>query len=358
MNNSASRLSLVAACAGCAFGAHAFAEEPILATDAPIRARITGYVYVNARTGERTITSTPLVTRSEMIPRFINDDVVSNGNYFWTLDNPALSFPTTVGGGQRIGGEAADWGDIAFDSSIDAFAFQYATNLHGPAKTIPGLSATMWWHDCDDGFGDDDAVPIQAITIDDLRGEDPTLISGHFAGWMYTVDLAGSGLEFEIGNTDGPDPSGCDSDGDAKADFGWSYTFQQEHALALGSIGPFLVLPQEPSVEDAFDLYKNPSGGAHDLYAATLFFGGWPAAPFASFYMGLYGSNPRDCGPADFNADTTVDVLDFLDFINDFGLCENQPAPCGTIANADLGGDTIVDILDFLDFMDVFGACE
>lgn len=58
--------------------------------------------------------------------------------------------------------------------------------------------------------------------------------------------------------------------------------------------------------------------------------------------------------PADINGDTVTDVLDFLDFINSFGECANQPAPCGT-PDGDVNGDTVVDVLDFLDFLDLFG---
>ncbi len=58
--------------------------------------------------------------------------------------------------------------------------------------------------------------------------------------------------------------------------------------------------------------------------------------------------------PGDVNGDTVTDVLDFLDFINSFSECVNQPAPCGT-PDADINGDTLVDVLDFLDFLDVFG---
>jgi choice-of-anchor B domain-containing protein len=59
--------------------------------------------------------------------------------------------------------------------------------------------------------------------------------------------------------------------------------------------------------------------------------------------------------PADYNQDGDDDVLDFLDFFDDFGQCENQPAPCGTIADADVNADTSVDVLDFLDYLDAFG---
>ena len=63
-----------------------------------------------------------------------------------------------------------------------------------------------------------------------------------------------------------------------------------------------------------------------------------------------------DC-PADVTNDGSVDVLDFLDFIDSFGACENQPGPCagGSGVNADFNADTSVDVLDFLDFFDRFG---
>lgn len=63
-----------------------------------------------------------------------------------------------------------------------------------------------------------------------------------------------------------------------------------------------------------------------------------------------------DC-PSDVNGDGESDVLDFLDFFDAFGTCENQPAPCGVgPVNADFNGDTFVDVLDFLDFFDAFGT--
>jgi len=62
--------------------------------------------------------------------------------------------------------------------------------------------------------------------------------------------------------------------------------------------------------------------------------------------------------PSDVNGDTESDILDFLDFIDSFGTCENQPAPCAGSSGieADFNGDTSVDILDFLDFFDAFGT--
>jgi len=74
---------------------------------------------------------------------------------------------------------------------------------------------------------------------------------------------------------------------------------------------------------------------------------GWINFDAASNFVGL------KC-VADYNDDGLDDILDFLDFIDDFSSCEQQPAPCGAIFNSDLNGDTFVDILDFLDFMDAF----
>jgi endonuclease/exonuclease/phosphatase family metal-dependent hydrolase len=61
--------------------------------------------------------------------------------------------------------------------------------------------------------------------------------------------------------------------------------------------------------------------------------------------------------PSDVNGDGESDVLDFLDYMDAFGTCENQPAPCGVgPVDADFNGDTSVDVLDFLDFFDAFGT--
>ncbi len=61
--------------------------------------------------------------------------------------------------------------------------------------------------------------------------------------------------------------------------------------------------------------------------------------------------------PADYNrAGDEGDVIDFLDFLNDFGTCVGEPLPCGDLGDPDVNGDTIVDVLDFLDFLDAFGT--
>ncbi|QYK49335.1 MAG: hypothetical protein KF838_05645 [Phycisphaeraceae bacterium] len=59
--------------------------------------------------------------------------------------------------------------------------------------------------------------------------------------------------------------------------------------------------------------------------------------------------------PADLNADGQIDIIDFLDFMDAFSFCENQPAPCSDL-NLDLDGSGTIDILDFLRFFQLFGG--
>lgn len=57
---------------------------------------------------------------------------------------------------------------------------------------------------------------------------------------------------------------------------------------------------------------------------------------------------------ADYNGDLQGDIADLLDFLDDFGMCMNQPMPCGVLGNLDIAPDGFVDILDLLDFLEYF----
>jgi probable HAF family extracellular repeat protein len=59
--------------------------------------------------------------------------------------------------------------------------------------------------------------------------------------------------------------------------------------------------------------------------------------------------------PADYDGDYFLQVTDFLDFLDDFGACNQEPAPCGQYGNPDVNHDGVIDVLDFLDYMDAFG---
>lgn len=345
-------------------------EEPLPSTYA-------GHVYINMRTGERIVTpaNEPGGShRSVLEPLFINEDTLSNGNLFFGLDTPT-----------RRNAEMLSWGDLPFDSRVDAFKFSYATNIAPDSEPqVMGLDAVLWWFDCEHNAHPISFVPLYCITIEDLNG---TPDVGFFGSWIYTIDLSGSGLEFEIGDTDGSytgasgvPSTGCDkddTDGSPLADFSWSYQFRQNQAGPLGIIGPSLALPDNHSalgeddmtptggdgmsrgIPDRFALYFNPNGGTREqLVSYGMFFGGWPSGTYGSTYTGLYANSGPDCSIANYNNDAGVDILDFLDFFSDFGPCENQPAPCGTVSDADLTGDTIVDILDFLEFFEYFGVCS
>jgi hypothetical protein len=394
---SISRSLVLLTSAGLATAAHAqpHAEHRELA-DAPRPAVLVGHVYINVSTGERTVTRTSPATRSMDI--FENQDIESNGSQYWAMDNPTLTFPTSVGGGPRVGGLATDWGDIAFDTHIDSVRFAYATMV-GSGESVPGYTISINFHDCDNGFNDVSAVPAWRMEFHDISGWDPTLPTDVAAAWIYTIDLENSMLDFELGDTDlrcdcdcecgiVPTGGGCDkddTDGNPKNDFGWGYLFDQSGTgLPLALCGPMLVLPASADiieddhnptgasgnadgVADAFDFYKGYNTlplpwGSRDRgpYVTSYWNGGWPANPYASFYLGLSNNASVNCAPSDYNADGFVDILDFLDFTDDFGACENQPTPCTSTGNdPDIyNPDGFIDIIDFLNFFDLFGQCD
>lgn len=69
-----------------------------------------------------------------------------------------------------------------------------------------------------------------------------------------------------------------------------------------------------------------------------------------------FDENATPCA-ADYNrAYEAGDILDLLDFFEDFGTCQGQPMPCGIYGSPDVNGDTMVDILDLLDFLGLFAA--
>ncbi len=71
----------------------------------------------------------------------------------------------------------------------------------------------------------------------------------------------------------------------------------------------------------------------------------------------LSGSFNDSCASADYNGDGTPDVLDFLNFLDDFGNCDRLPARCGTRNPNQYNPDGVVDIIDFLASFDIFGQC-
>lgn len=87
-----------------------------------------------------------------------------------------------------------------------------------------------------------------------------------------------------------------------------------------------------------------PTGSVDEEYSVLL-------------YIGNLTADADPCAPADYNNDGGVDILDLLDFLDDYSVCDGQPGPCGNFGDADVNGDGGVDILDFLDFFDLFSTC-
>ena len=129
-----------------------------------------------------------------------------------------------------------------------------------------------------------------------------------------------------------------------------------DHAINGGEIVISLVGGYTPAL---FATHTVIDGGTGSVVSGKFDAVTGPALPSPWVWKAGYTATDVVVGvtcPSDVNADFTVDILDFLDFIDDFSSCENQPAPCGAVIDADYNGDTFVDILDFLDFIDAFGT--
>lgn len=401
----AKRCSMMVMASGLACAA-ASAQQPVLtsAEVTPAEATPVGHLYINMRTGERVFT---LFTDDagagggggggSGVDRagpgvFINDDNPANGNAFWKLDDP-----TRTGTIPPFGTEGADWGDMPFDTVIDGFSFGYATDAAiaiAPVFALPGFSMINWFYDCDNGNNDPAAIPSAVF----LLSSAPAAVSPiGYSAWIISIDFAPYAFA-ELGDLDGTAASpatgtfkinggqlGCDKDdtnGDPWSDFGWSYSFVQGQIPAhRGVAGPLLVLPLHKAmkeddinptggggsahgVNDAVDWYSTPTNPstfvARSGHLGTYNFGGWPANPYASLYIALYGYDP--CTLADLNGDTVSDILDMLDFFDAFSTCQGCtiPAACppATFAMLDrYNPDGCVDILDMLEFLYIFGHC-
>ena len=129
---------------------------------------------------------------------------------------------------------------------------------------------------------------------------------------------------------------------------GWTLV---EQVGPAGASGGWVNVQFDPATEIALTNNMRMRFIAHDLSGDSNI-----EAGIDDFVVSRYTcTDPVEC-LADYNADTAPDVLDFLDFMDDFGACENLPMPCGAFGNPDFNGDTIVDVLDFLDFFDAFGT--
>ncbi|QOI99362.1 MAG: hypothetical protein HRU70_02190 [Phycisphaeraceae bacterium] len=317
-----------------------------------------GLVYVHVASGTRVVFG---MSPRQGEPLWMNNDRAGNENAVLYQSGPART-----DGRQQYVAACVDWGDITEGVYVDAFAVAYGLGV-GPNgvirataanpdvdPTVYGLDLLVGFMSSENGFNDPDRAFIMNERIRDLNGVNSTN-----NGWVYLIDLGGTGREFTV--------SGRDEDGDGRTDFGFYYQFLQNQdtdernpvPVPRSYIGPQLVLgldgggsgfPFAYGTEDAFDWF-NAVGQVSGLpinYHSTRSFGG---VPWSDFYMELYGSLTGPRCPADFNDDGFVDFFDFAAFVDCFEGFECPPG-----RDSDFNRDGFVDFFDFQDYVDAFDA--
>ncbi len=215
-------------------------------------------------------------------------------------------------------------------------------------ESAPTLSRAMVWSGTAESAVDLHAAPfIQTFAFDAGGGKQVGQAkmgsSTSFAVmWSGTpesmVNLNPAGATHSIAYaTNGEVQVGDCSLGGAAAWRGSAESFINLHALL--PVGGSWSGSRATSIDDDGVIY----GRAYGTHAGVT---GWYAVKWI----------PEAACVAKYNGDDDVDILDFLDFMDDFSVCEGEPAPCGSFGESDINGDTLVDILDFLDFLDSFGT--
>lgn len=340
--------------AACGVAAAAFAaaraDEPVF----PVK--VIAHLYVNVATGE--VTRTPAAG-----PRFgeaiwTNDDTEGSCFKFYGLDRPG-------GDPVPVHPSMVNWGDLSAMSRVEGFEFGFATQPDPITCGVPaGMRVRLGFIERYDSLvnpggpitapdGPGPAREVAAFSIGGFGGEYECGLSA--VGVIVTVDLEGSGLEFVLGDT--ASGLGEDLDLDGLADFGYSYTMQQDPQDFRVICGPLLVRPASlggqgtaTGVPDLFSWFSNLMQ-PYDGYSGDYNFGGGDCpVPFAVAYLTLYGPRPGSyCGDIDYTADGLIDFTDYLEFLNRFDAGD---------ASADLNGDGRTDFADWLEFYNRYDACR
>jgi V8-like Glu-specific endopeptidase len=217
--------------------------------------------------------------------------------------------------------------------SVSAGAWERGVPIGGgldrdPATDFDG-SGACWLTGNAAGSSDVDGGPTRLVTrAYDLSGSLDPVVS--YARWHNTNDSSFDRFIVEISNNNGSTWTTVSNTGSSGA--AWNVvSFHVTDYVTVSSTVKvrFSVkdAPNNSTTESAVDAFR------------------------------IFDYDCTGC-PTDLNGDTESDILDFLDFIDSFGACENQPAPCSGSSgvDADYNGDTTVDVLDFLDFLDAFGT--
>jgi hypothetical protein len=165
-----------------------------------------------------------------------------------------------------------DWGDLWHPASIDGFEIAYGTDAsEGPNSIVLAVQ----FYNNSNGFADNEWPPVAGFSLA-LPGK-PAGYEYQYFGWFVTVDLAGTSLEFMLGDDD--------LDNDYLPDFGYSYRVL-DYGTSMAT-GPLFSEPNDPisgpGAEDAIDLY------IRDLNAAN------PCDPNTPF---VYWVSPGGLNPA------------------------------------------------------------
>jgi hypothetical protein len=220
------------------------------------------------------------------------------------------------------------------NTSITGGAWQRGVPIGGgtrsdPATDFDGSGACFVTGNAA-GDSDVDGGPTRVISplFDLLNASDPYL---SYARWHVTNDSANDRFAVEISNNAGTTWTQIESVGSQE---GWQ--------VMTWRIADFVT----------------PSGAIRVRFSST----DNPNNSVAESGLDAFRIYDIDCVgcPSDVNGDGVSDILDLLDFLNVYGPCDGQPAPCGDGGlSADFNDDGIVDVLDLLDFLDVFSqGCD
>ena len=226
-----------------------------------------------------------------------------------------LVFPLTQTGAGLLAGAAAQ--PIDFNVANQTSLSEAINDLAAQSSSISGAVRTL-------SLGWKSAVPSDSF---DVSSWEPTvaLATAYLDEQSALYVWTDMGFDIEPGDFNG---DGAPTPDDRLARDTFIYANdgtpadadgQQNGAVAIPSFGP------------NFSIFDTSYDGTVDA-------GDWPP------------------GLADVNADTFVDILDLLDFLDAFAVCDGLPAPCvNNGVNGDFNLSAAVDILDFLDFVEAFG---
>ena len=384
---------------------------------------IEGYYYLNLATNELIFTRTQPINLGQ---RGTSTEV-------WIADNrlPCADFGQTGGTSGLIddidgsnpdtqtGSMVLQWGDIPPDTVVDAVQVRYSTRHidvldgNGDPVGVEGFGCEWGWNEGDAGRNSClTRTPLVSLTLFNLPGRTTNPPGTALSVYIFTVDLADSGISFEFGDTDG-DPQGADVhnpfffvtdtsgdgfpdgdlDGDGLADISYTQRFFQpgtvdfngdgtpdgdinawadagnslvapngtavpipDHPTNRWTIDPVDPLPAGQGIEDAFDRFIFI--GDFAAHVGTFFYGGFSCdangdgtfarRSYAHFWHIMFGPGGANPCPVDINGDGFVNFFDIQLFITAFNA--------GDASLADWNGDGLINFFDIQLFVTDFNA--